>query len=249
MSELHEETHYQIALTNRQVLTAFVILLGCLFVAFFAGVRIGRDVLSGADHEAAAEAGKASDESDLNDELAFFSSTSGTRKNSAPKAVGTDRSGRGRPGRDRPRRGQPALENTQSTLEPRAATPSVAESPLVAEESQARSAQIESGLPSPVVMRPGELARRADELRPATAFDSPAIIQVFSSTERSQAESVLERLMIAGFRGYLSPFTIDGQKHYRVRVGPLSDRAQAVEQAARLERELGLDTWIPSTID
>ena len=51
MSEIHEETHYQLALTNRQVLTAFVILLGCLFVAFFAGVRIGRSVLSGADNE------------------------------------------------------------------------------------------------------------------------------------------------------------------------------------------------------
>ncbi|MCZ6508786.1 MAG: SPOR domain-containing protein [Acidobacteria bacterium] len=244
MSELHEETHYQIALTNRQVLTAFVILLGCLFVAFFAGVRIGRDVLSGTDKEATAKAGEASDESDLADELAFFSSTSGTRKSSAPKAVGTDRPGRGQPGRDRS-----ALGNTQPTLEPRAATPSVAEEPLFAEESQARDAQIESALPSPVVMRPGELARGADPRLPAAASGSPAVIQVFSSTDRSQAQSILERLTSAGFKGYLSPFTIDGQEHYRVRVGPLPDREQAVEQAVRLERELGLDTWIPSTID
>ena len=60
---------------------------------------------------------------------------------------------------------------------------------------------------------------------------------------------MLERLSGAGFNGSISPFTIDGQSHYRVRVGPLPDRAQAIEQAARLERELGLDTWIPSTID
>ena len=38
----HEPSYYEIALTNRQVVVAFVILLACLLAAFFSGVWIGR---------------------------------------------------------------------------------------------------------------------------------------------------------------------------------------------------------------
>jgi cell division septation protein DedD len=38
-----EATHYQIELTSRQVLAALVVLLVCLFAAFFSGVWIGRN--------------------------------------------------------------------------------------------------------------------------------------------------------------------------------------------------------------
>ncbi|HSS49531.1 MAG TPA: hypothetical protein VLX28_11350, partial [Thermoanaerobaculia bacterium] len=43
MSEPHEPSYYEIALTNRQVVVAFVILLVCLLSAFFSGVWIGRE--------------------------------------------------------------------------------------------------------------------------------------------------------------------------------------------------------------
>ena len=39
----YEPSYYEIALTNRQVLVAFVILLGCVVAAFFTGVWIGRE--------------------------------------------------------------------------------------------------------------------------------------------------------------------------------------------------------------
>ena len=42
MSSEHESSYYEIALTNRQVLTIFVVLLTCLVVAFLSGVWIGR---------------------------------------------------------------------------------------------------------------------------------------------------------------------------------------------------------------
>ena len=42
VSNSHEPSYYEIALTNRQVLVAFVILLCCVLAAFFAGVWIGR---------------------------------------------------------------------------------------------------------------------------------------------------------------------------------------------------------------
>jgi DedD protein len=38
----HEPSYYEIALTNRQVVVAFVVLLVCLLSAFFSGVWIGR---------------------------------------------------------------------------------------------------------------------------------------------------------------------------------------------------------------
>ena len=37
MSDSHEPSYYEIALTNRQVVVAFVILLICLLSAFFSG--------------------------------------------------------------------------------------------------------------------------------------------------------------------------------------------------------------------
>jgi len=43
VAESHEPSYYEIALTNRQVVVAFVILLTCLLGAFFSGVWIGRE--------------------------------------------------------------------------------------------------------------------------------------------------------------------------------------------------------------
>ena len=43
MSDSHEPSYYEIALTNRQVIVAFVILLVCLIAAFFSGVWVGRE--------------------------------------------------------------------------------------------------------------------------------------------------------------------------------------------------------------
>ena len=42
MSPDHESSYYEIALTNRQVLTIFVVLLTCLVAAFLSGVWIGK---------------------------------------------------------------------------------------------------------------------------------------------------------------------------------------------------------------
>jgi cell division septation protein DedD len=39
----HEPSYYEIALTNRQVIVAFVLLLLCLIAAFFSGIWIGRE--------------------------------------------------------------------------------------------------------------------------------------------------------------------------------------------------------------
>ena len=42
MSHSHEPSYYEIALTNRQVLVVFVVLLICVVAAFFSGVWVGQ---------------------------------------------------------------------------------------------------------------------------------------------------------------------------------------------------------------
>jgi len=56
-NEQHEPSYYEIALTNRQVMAAFVILLLCVLGAFFSGVWVGRGGRT--DRRAAASAGQA----------------------------------------------------------------------------------------------------------------------------------------------------------------------------------------------
>ena len=51
MAEPHEPSYYEIALTNRQVVVAFVILLTCILTAFFSGVWVGRESTARAAQE------------------------------------------------------------------------------------------------------------------------------------------------------------------------------------------------------
>ncbi|HXU33125.1 MAG TPA: hypothetical protein VN851_21365, partial [Thermoanaerobaculia bacterium] len=89
MSTNDEPSYYEIALTNRQVVSAFVILLGCLLVAFLSGVWIGKgqlasvetaQVLATPPENATVEAGKP-------EALDFFEDiqTAGSDKGPEPK--------------------------------------------------------------------------------------------------------------------------------------------------------------------
>jgi cell division septation protein DedD len=86
VNDTSEATHYQIELTSRQVLAGLVVLLVCLFAAFFAGVWIGRN----------AEASSAASELASVDEVArggerydFFSKTGGERSGGGDGAGAT----------------------------------------------------------------------------------------------------------------------------------------------------------------
>ena len=76
MAESHEPSYYEIALTNRQVVVAFIILLVCLLSAFFSGVWIGREgtgarVASAAEDQIRDTPPKPQEGQNL-EELAFF---------------------------------------------------------------------------------------------------------------------------------------------------------------------------------
>jgi cell division septation protein DedD len=55
MSTVHEPSYYEVALTNRQVVTGFVVLLLSLVLVFFAGVWVGRTAPMVATGEAVTE--------------------------------------------------------------------------------------------------------------------------------------------------------------------------------------------------
>ena len=109
----HEPSYYEIALTNRQVLVAFVILLVCVVGAFFAGVWVGR---GGAPRQAgtvaASQVAQANPNGQPLQELQFFSGKPGQSAPSAqPEA-------------------QPTAANPSTAVAPAPATaPSVSTSP------------------------------------------------------------------------------------------------------------------------
>jgi len=70
------------------------------------------------------------------------------------------------------------------------------------------------------------------------------VIQVFSSSDRSKAQEILERLQANDFRAFISPLVDAGETFYRVRVGPFEYESDARRVAEELRRKLDLETWI-----
>lgn len=81
-SDSREPSYYEIALTNRQVLVAFVLLLVCMVVAFFSGVWIGRG--GGARAQAATAAASAGANEPPVAEFKFFSEGTQQGRKSLP---------------------------------------------------------------------------------------------------------------------------------------------------------------------
>ena len=111
MSAEHESSYYEIALTNRQVLTIFVVLLTCLVAAFLSGVWIGRDAPREGPPQASASEPATEEGATEMTELNFFSD-------------GPQRDGRGEAEKEAPRRRQappveePAAPPAVETKEP-----------------------------------------------------------------------------------------------------------------------------------
>jgi cell division septation protein DedD len=105
----HEPSYYEIALTNRQVVVAFVILLTCVVAAFFSGVWIGRESAARAQERLAllgrgravdganADADKAKQEGQALQEFKFFADS-----RQRPAAAREDRATKGAAGSERP---------------------------------------------------------------------------------------------------------------------------------------------------
>lgn len=215
MSDQYEPSYYEIALTGRQVLSAFVILLVCLVAAFFSGVWMGRggDEGEAAPQEVARE--ETGEEQPLQ-ELSFFEEQPMER----PRAL--DEVAR------EPRPDTTLREDVGGREERRPEVPTAQPPDETAQPAEPQRSPPPAASPIPS----GSLAT------------GDVVIQVFSSAEEPKAQEVLARLRDNGFRAFLSPLADGGRTLFRVRVGPFERRSEAEETAERLRRSMNLETWI-----
>ncbi|HEY8022356.1 MAG TPA: SPOR domain-containing protein [Thermoanaerobaculia bacterium] len=255
----HEPSYYEIALTNRQVVVAFVILLVCLLSAFFSGVWIGR---GSADRggEQTAQLARPSlavepTEGRSLEELKFFSDEAAAKRrgrqgksDAETDAVGSPRSQA--PPAPAPVQSAPPVQSPP----PAAPVPRSSPAPPVVDEDRASS---DHGAHDAVVRsRPlpeNGGAREAPEAadteagagQPAARPGAGAVvIQVFASADPNEAKKMRDRLTRGGEPAFVSPLTVDGRTMYRVRVGPFSSRPRAQKEADRVRKAYKLDTWL-----
>jgi hypothetical protein len=220
-----EPSYYEIALTNRQVLVAFVILLCCVLAAFFAGVWVGRGspaAAADAPTQAAAPATpQATPSTEAPQELAFFNDNAAD-----PAATGQ------RPDLQelakQPRRDTTLAQDVGAANAPTPAPPAAAATNAPAPPP-----------PAPATTAPPPAGAPAAAASPAAAA-GPLFIQVFSSRDEVQARRLETRLRAAGFKAFLSP----AGEMFRVRIGPFTDRGDAEVAATKARRDFRVDTWI-----
>jgi cell division septation protein DedD len=217
VSQSHEPSYYEIALTNRQVLIVFVVLLICVVAAFFSGVWVGqRDAPAAVvdlAQEGATEPAAESEEGSEVKELHFFADEDAAQGDSPSLAEMAD---------------EPQPETT--LLEDLGGREAEPEAAVAASEPPASS-------PAPTQTAPDSAASQA------TAA-SGYVIQVFSSADAVQARKLLGQLTDGGYPAFLSPVEVGSQTMMRVRIGPYSQLANAETVAERIRREFRLDTWV-----
>ena len=227
VSDVHEQSYYEIALTNRQVLVAFVILLSCVLAAFFAGVWVGRgapQTLAEAPVETEAETEAAFEDPK---EFEFFADREGTMPEPRPDL-------------------RQIAENPDpdTTL---AQDLGVEPKPKREPPKETAGAETPGEAPPPSkAPPPAPAATPTGEAPAADAGQEILVIQVFSSKDEVQARRLVTTLQEAGFRAFLSPLEADRTTMYRVRIGPFRERIQAESVAERVRSRFKVDTWITS---
>lgn len=271
MSKPSEPSYYEVALTSRQVLAGFVILLACLVAAFFSGVWVGKSSPAQADPladsrpaaDAAAETGVP--------ELEFFAgedAPEGTAGGGAGTTLAEDLEARSQaaPRQDWPEPppaepgsggGAPARGAAGVTAAEGGSGAGEEESPAARrrrerQEAAAAARQQRAGPqeeePEPARAVPAEPAPAAPAGAAgeagAAAGGEVFVVQVLSTRDQEKARQTLSWLRDGGYPASLSTTEQGGQLMYRVRVGPYADRSAADRMADEVRRKFKLDTWV-----
>lgn len=265
-SESHEPSYYEVALTNRQVLIAFVVLLTSIVTAFLSGVWIGRGGSSSASHPPAITAAAAATTEPPLEQLTFFNG----------KEAGTRTAGGGAVAATPPAVQSPGAVGSGETSPPAASAPAAAAAAPTAEEkaTEAMRQNLDAAMAAnrtaasptpdrspasappagaPAVAKPAATASApAKPAAAATKAPAPAkpavagktFVQVYSSTNATRAQEIVAQLRKAGFAVVVAETAKGSGTNSRVRVGPYADRAKADAAATRLRREFRLETWV-----
>jgi len=245
----HEPSYYEIALTNRQVVVAFVILLLCLVSAFFSGLWIGRESAARAQEQIVRNTPPTPAEPQEGqelDEFRFFEdgqtpgpATPAASPTPAPIQDTTtlleDFGGEGDqeavadPDLPEGRRRRGRHANADADTDEREDEPAA---PAPSPTPAAKATPAPTPAVPPTVTPEPRLAR------------GQVVIQVFSSADLEQAESVRGRLIRGGHKAYLSPVQVAGRAMYRVRIGPFDSRGAAQKVAEQVRKDYKLDTWV-----
>ncbi len=251
MSEPREPSYYEIALTNRQVVVAFVILMVCLMSAFFSGVWIGRESTVRAQEQIARNApppeAEPKKEGQSLENLEFFDS----KENKAGRK-GHD----GKTAKEAKPTPAPVPEPEPEPEPPPVAPPvkapvQAAALPVPAAVPAVKDAKGKKGrkgaAPPPAVAANGDSApvrpSKPSEAEPAVPKGA-VVIQVFSSQDRAQADRIRQRLSKGGQKAFLSPVDVAGHTMYRVRIGPFTSRSDAQKVAEKVRKAYTMDTWV-----
>ena len=231
------QSYYEIALTNRQVLSVFVVLLVAVLAAFLSGMWVGRESSKGEGkgRVETAEAQQIEAANDPDEEPAerfdFFS----RGEDAANIPAGTEATESTDPATEppEPREPEPSTPVVEATMAEVADEPEPESSTPDMESTVAETAdEPEVTVPEP------------EPVAPAPVTAGTLVVQVFSSSNQVQAQGVVDRLRAGGLPALLSPVEVSGRTMYRVRIGPYVDRQVAEGIAAQVRSDYRLETWI-----
>lgn len=251
-SESHEASYYEVALTNRQVLIAFVVLLTSVVAAFLSGVWIGRGGSSVAHNSPGnAEPAASTIEAPL-EQLTFFNGKDAGARVGTPAAAAAPAASvkpEGAPAVVKPEEATAEVtateamrQNLDATMAANRTAPTsapAASSPPPAGTRVQNKPAAPSSSPAKPVPTP---AKESPTAKPAVA--GRTFVQVYSSSNGARAKEILAELKKAGFPVAVAETPKNGGTSYRVRVGPYTDRAKADSAASRLRRQFRLETWV-----
>ena len=252
MSPSPGQSYYEIALTHRQVLAVFVVLLLAVLTAFAGGVWVGRRGPMAEVQTVDAQTIRAEevDSGEPLERFDFFSREEngalGNGPESEPSPADTEpiameplpplgEEGAPSPDADADADAEPDTPGSDDPSDPpeepadepvQEPAEQPAEEPVPAEETPEPAGPV----PAPAASEP---------VREATL-----VVQVFSSSNQVQAQSVVDRLRSGGFPAVLSPVEVSGRTMYRVRIGPYAERADAERVATQVRQDYRLETWI-----
>jgi len=263
-----EPSYYEVALTNRQVVVGFVILLACLFAAFLSGVWIGRDAVPTAAAQIADSTARSAGADGQLEKLTFFGDRGGSADGAGARPASAAPSPAAQPVATPPASAPTAAdresEQMRETLEaemqahredaaPAEPPASEGAAPAVQPPTPAPGTRVRRA-PAPAAAQAGAAA--APAIAPATApaatsepatpgaAAAPFWIQVYSSTNGARANEIAARLKRSKFEVRVLETPVAGSTTFRVRVGPYPARSDADRVAQRLRRDFRLDTWV-----